>query len=53
MLLLIHSYIHQIYVDDQIVILMELEYEYGPLPGFSPAVRDVIDYLEIVCGILL
>ena len=27
---------------------MKLEFKYGPLPGFTPALDDVLDYLKPV-----
>ena len=33
--------------------LLVLEAEHGPLPGTTPALTDVIDYLENVCHAVL
>ena len=27
---------------------MKLEFKYGPLPGFTPAIDDILDYLKPV-----
>ena len=30
--------------------MLALEAEHGPLPGTSPALKDVLDYLKMVCS---
>ena len=34
----------------QVQSLVKLEAKYGPLPEFPPAIDDVLDYFESVCG---
>ena len=35
-------------IADKVQIILQLESQYGPLPGFTPALTDVIDYLTEV-----
>ena len=44
---------HVIYVVFYLRHLLELEYQYGSLPQFTPALNEILDYLKNVTLILL
>lgn len=39
-----------IYAVDLLELLLELEHEYGTHPEYSPALEDVLSYLQMVFG---